>query len=130
MRVTRSQTETRKLKSTKGRNSRTVPIVDEVLPYVRELLEGKGPDDLVFTGPKGGKLWRQSFLISTHYEEVGMGRTLHDLRHSAACIWLTEGVDLSTVKAWLGHASVATTNLYLHHLGITADQAALKKLNS
>lgn len=130
MRVTRSQTETRKLKSTKGKNSRTVPIVDEVLPYVREFLEGKGLDDLVFTGPKGGKLWRQSFLISTHYEEVGMGRTLHDLRHSAACIWLTEGVDLSTVKAWLGHASVATTNLYLHHLGTSADQAALLKLNS
>lgn len=59
-----------------------------------------------------------------------MGRTLHDLRHSAACIWLTEGVDLSTVKAWLGHASVATTNLYLHHLGTNADQAALTKLNS
>lgn len=38
MLVTRSQTETRKLKSTKGRNSRTVPIVDEVLPYIRELL--------------------------------------------------------------------------------------------
>ncbi|GAA1871911.1 hypothetical protein GCM10009813_35250 [Brevibacterium marinum] len=132
-RVTRSQTETRKLKSTKGRTSRTVPIVDEVLPFVRELLEDTGLDDLVFTGPKGGKLWRQSCLISTHYEEVGMGRTLHDLRHSAACIWLTEEVDLSTLKAWLGHASVATTNLYphyLHHLGTTADQAALKKLNS
>lgn len=130
MRVTRSQSETRKVKSTKGRNSRTVPIVNEILPYVKDLIGGKGPDDLVFTGPKGGQLWRQSFLISTHFDRVGMDRRIHDLRHTAACIWLTEGVDLSTVKAWLGHASVATTNLYLHHLGTTADQAALLKLNS
>ena len=130
MRVTRSQSETRKVKSTKGRNARTVPIVNEVLPYVKDLVAGKGPDDLVFTGPKGGQLWRQSFLISTHFDREGMDRRIHDLRHTAACIWLSSGVDLATVQAWLGHASASTTNLYLHHLGTTADQAALDKLNS
>lgn len=129
-RVSRSQSEGRKLKSTKGRNSRTVPIVDEVLPYVRELVAGKGPDELVFTGPRGGQLWHKSFLESTQFNKHGMGRRIHDLRHTAACIWLTEGIDLSTVKAWLGHASVHTTNLYLHHLGTAADAAALKRLNS
>ncbi|MFF8894594.1 tyrosine-type recombinase/integrase [Brevibacterium casei] len=59
-----------------------------------------------------------------------MGRRIHDLRHTAACIWLSEGVNLSTVKAWLGQTSVHTTNRYLHHLDTTVDIAALNKLNS
>jgi len=29
----------------------------------------------------------------------------------------------------MGHASVATTNLYLHHLGTSADKAGLERLN-
>ena len=34
-----------------------------------------------------------------------------------------------TVQAWMGHASIATTNLYLHHLGTPADRAGLARLN-
>ena len=34
-----------------------------------------------------------------------------------------------TVQAWMGHASIATTNLYLHHLGTSADRAGLDRLN-
>jgi hypothetical protein len=34
-----------------------------------------------------------------------------------------------TVQAWMGHASIATTNLYLHHLGTTTDRAGLDRLN-
>jgi hypothetical protein len=30
---------------------------------------------------------------------------------------LARGVDPGTVQAWMGDASIATTNLYLHHLG-------------
>lgn len=39
-------------------------------------------------------------------------------------------VDPVTVQAWMGHASIATTNLYLHHLGTAADQAGLARLNA
>jgi hypothetical protein len=31
-----------------------------------------------------------------------MGRRIHDLRHTAACLWLSEGVDPVTVQAWVG----------------------------
>ena len=41
-----------------------------------------------------------------------------------------KGVDPVTVQAWLGHASIATTNIYLHHLGSSADRAGLKRLNA
>lgn len=54
---------------------------------------------------------------------------IHDLRHTAACLWLARGVDVSTVQNWMGHASIATTNLYLHHLGTGADLAGLERLN-
>ena len=58
------------------------------------------------------------------------GRRIHDLRHTAACLWLARGVDPVTVQAWMGHASIATTNLYLHHLGTAADRAGLDCLNA
>ena len=35
-----------------------------------------------------------------------------------------------TVQAWMGHASIATTNLYLYHLGTSADLAGLGRLNA
>ena len=69
-------------------------------------------------------------------EEVGrlvercFGSPIHDLRHTAACLWLAKGVDPVTVQAWLGHASIATTNIYLHHLGSSADRVGLARLNT
>ena len=56
-------------------------------------------------------------------------RRIHDLRHTAACLWLARGVDAATVQTWMGHRSIATTNIYLHHLGTGADQAGLARLN-
>ncbi|WP_373301713.1 tyrosine-type recombinase/integrase [Promicromonospora soli] len=41
----------------------------------------------------------------------------HDLRHTAACLWLAHRVDLATVQAWCDHKSAATTDRYLHFLG-------------
>ena len=61
---------------------------------------------------------------------MALGRRIHDLRHTGACLWLATGVDPVTVQAWLGHASIATTNIYLHHLGSSADRAGLERLNA
>ncbi|WP_406024267.1 hypothetical protein OH802_00965 [Nocardioides sp. NBC_00850] len=43
--------------------------------------------------------------------------------------WLAKGVPATMVQAWMGHASIATTNIYLHHLGTVADEAGLARLN-
>jgi hypothetical protein len=51
------------------------------------------------------------------------------LRHTAACLWLARGVDPVTVQAWMGHTSIATTDLYLRYLGSSADRAGLARLN-
>ena len=70
------------------------------------------------------------FVRQTGWSEVGRGRTLHDLRHTAACEWILRGVPLTTVQAWLGHGSIEITARYLHHLGDSADRSALQLLNA
>ena len=47
--------------------------------------------------------------------------------HGGVHLWLARGVDVVTVLAWMGHASVATTNLYLHHLGTLCGQGRISQ---
>jgi site-specific recombinase XerD len=53
---------------------------------------------------------------------------IHDLRHAHASWLLAGGADLQVVKERLGHASIATTEKYLHSLP-TADETALDALS-
>ena len=100
-----------------------------MLPLVRGVRGSKGPDDLLLTTKSGHQLHAAAVKRSVAWSTVAPGRRIHDLRHTAACLWLARGVDPVTVKTWLGHASIATTNIYLHHLGSSADQVGLHRLN-
>lgn len=99
------------------------------MPIVQELAAGKAKDDPLFTTDSGGLQHRTSVIRSLEWGRTGQGRRLHDLRHTAACLWLARGVDLRTVQAWMGHESAATTNRYLHFPGKGADRAGLDRLN-
>ena len=83
----------------------------------------------LFVTESGHRLHATALKRTLAWSTVAEGRRIHDLRHTAACLWLARGVDVVTVQAWMGHASVATTNLYLHHLGTSADKAGLERLN-
>lgn len=128
--VRRSAPEGVGTKSTKGRRSRRVPLANRVLPIVRSLAEGKEPGDLLLTTSRGSMLHRSAVLRAVRWSSTGQGRRIHDLRHTAACLWLARGVDPGTVQAWMGHESIATTNRYLHFLGTDAHSAGLERLNS
>jgi integrase len=52
---------------------------------------------------------------------VAEGRRIHNLRHTAACLWLARRVDPIMEQAWMGSLHRAT-NVYLHHLGSSADR--------
>lgn len=130
LRVNKNQPEGAALKQPKSGKSRQVGISNDVLSIIEEFAAGKGPDDLLFTAPGGGQLWRTAFVRQTDWASLGRGRTLHDLRHTAACLWLINHVPLGTVQAWLGHSSIIMTSRYLHHIGDTADRAALSMLNN
>jgi integrase/recombinase XerD len=51
---------------------------------------------------------------------------LHDLRHSTATHLLRVGVDLNTIRAWLGHVSLDTTQIYAE-IDLEAKAGALDK---
>ena len=59
--------------------------------------------------------------------EIGPGIRVHDLRHAHASWLLAGGADLQVVKERLGHASIRTTERYLHSLP-NADDTALNAL--
>lgn len=118
--VRRSQTEGGAMKATNGRRGRRVPVADRILPIIRRLIVSKEPTDQLLTTVGGARLHRTAVLRTVRWDRTGGGRRIHDLRHTAACLWLARGVDPGTVQAWMGHESIATTNRYLHfpgHLG-------------
>lgn len=127
--VSRAAPEGGAAKGTKSGKGRRVPIADRVLSIVEDLANGRASDDLLFVTSTGHRLHASAVKRSVSWSTVSQGRRIHDLRHTAACLWLSKGVDPVTVQAWLGHASIATTNIYLHHLGTTADRAGLARLN-
>lgn len=127
--VKASQTEGMQIKYPKSGKARHVPVADKVKPIVLGHLMGKEPDDLVFTTRSGAKLNKGNIKRDAHWKKLSHGRRLHDLRHTAATEWLRHGIDVLTVKEWLGHSSLAMTQRYVHYLGTDADIAALRKLN-
>ena len=52
--------------------------------------------------------------------------TIHLIRHTVACMLLSNGPDLETVRDWLGHANIATTRIYLHSTSERKREAALR----
>ena len=127
--VKASQTEGMQIKYPKSGKARHVPVADKVKLIVLGHLMGKEPDDLVFTTRSGAKLNKGNIKRDAHWKKLSHGRRLHDLRHTAATEWLRHGIDVLTVKEWLGHSSLAMTQRYVHYLGTDADIAALRKLN-
>ncbi len=128
--ISRAAPEGVEAKSTKSGKDRRVPVADRVLPILQVCAKGRGADDLLFTTSTGHKLHASPVKRSVAWSTVAAGRRIHDLRHTAACMWLARGVDPVTIQAWLGHESIATTNIYLHHLGSSADRAGLDRLNT
>ena len=76
----------------------------------------RGDAEALFLNTRGGRLTRQGAwrIVHHHGERVGLGDRLtpHVLRHSCATHMLDHGADIRVVQELLGHASIATTQLY------------------
>lgn len=127
--VQRAAPEGIEVKGTKGGRSRRVPLADRILPVVQALARDKDGEDLLFVTDSGHQLHASALKRTVSWSTISHGRRIHDLLHTAACLWLARGVDPATVQAWMGHTSIAT-NIYLHHMGTGADQAGLARLNA
>ncbi len=86
---------------------RLVPVAARVRPVVRQLMAGRDDDELLFTDSVGSQLNRGPVLRRLNWPETGRGRRLPDLRHTAAYLWLAEGVEPGAVRAWMGATLLA-----------------------
>ena len=110
------------LKVTGKRNKeRIVPFGDELRNMIERYTEtrpsGPGPDGELFTRPDGRALYRKAIYNIVHSALGGVHasrRSPHVLRHSFATDMLNSGADLNAVSRLLGHASLATTQIYTH----------------
>jgi len=129
VRVSRSKSDGAPLRTTtKGGKARTVPLVPGAWAIVEPLLEGD-PNGLLFGTTSGGFRSLASWKRDVSWSTNGMGRRVHDLRHSFATNALAAGTDLKSLQSWLGHASATmTADLYSHWLGSDADAAAVARL--
>jgi integrase len=114
----------------KNKRARTVPLVEDLVPVVDRWSAGKAPDAWLFDAPKGGPLresnWKRSVGWRAATVAAGVpGFRVHDLRHTAASVWLAAGADPKVVQRVLGHATAAMTmDLYGHLVDGNLWQAA------
>jgi integrase/recombinase XerD len=122
----------------KGNKQRLAPLGKKAIRAVREYLEQERPvlADIPAKPPRwlllsrsGRRLRREAIwqLVKKYAILAGAPPSIspHTMRHSFATHLLAGGADLRQVQEMLGHASIATTQIYTH-----VDQSRLKKVHS
>ena len=107
----------------KGDKQRVVPIglpalaaIDNYLSKARGEFANQSSQDSLFLGSRGKRIDQRTVreVVYEAMKAVGASMGPHGLRHSAATHLLEGGADLRTVQEILGHASLATTQIYTH----------------
>jgi integrase/recombinase XerD len=109
----------------KGTKERLVPIGREAIAAVRVYVErgrppfvGLAPEPHLFVNQRGTGLTRQGLykIVQRHARAAGLDGKMspHTLRHTFATHLLAGGCDLRSLQEMLGHADIATTQIYTH----------------
>ena len=109
----------------KGSKERMVPVGRQAIAAVRAFLADGRPalvgirdEPHLFVNQRGGALSRQGLykIVQGHARTAGLGDRMspHTLRHTFATHLLAGGCDLRALQEMLGHADIATTQIYTH----------------
>jgi integrase/recombinase XerD len=110
----------------KGRKQRITPLTTGTVAMLRSWLTERGgqPADPLFPTRRGTRLSRDALqrcvakhahtAAETCHTLAGKKVSPHVMRHSTAMRLLAAGVDTTVIALWLGHESVATTQIYVH----------------
>lgn len=106
----------------KGRKTRFCPLWLETVTALKRLIDSRAPDAPVFVGRRGEAFTRfglydlvrryAAIVAKTHPAILKKRVSPHTLRHTAAVHLLRSGVDINTIRGWLGHVSLDTTLIY------------------
>jgi len=106
----------------KGRKLRLCPLWASTARELNQLVEGRTPTDRVFLNRRGQALTRFGIYALVKRCAIRAGGRVpslrvkhispHTIRHTTAVHLLRSGVDINTIRAWLGHVSLDTTNIY------------------
>lgn len=107
----------------KGQKERVCPLWSETASALRRIIRAGSTDELLFRNTRGAPLTRDGAayllgkyvrLAAQHAPALRKRRvTPHVMRHSCAVALLQAGVDVTVIRDYLGHASVATTSRYI-----------------
>jgi site-specific recombinase XerD len=106
----------------KGNKRRVCPLWPITLDQLRLLAAKREPEQRLFLNRNGQPITRFGIhtLVERHTSRActnapSLGAkhvSPHVIRHTAATHLLRSGADINTVRAWLGHVSLSTTNIY------------------
>lgn len=106
----------------KGRKERQCPLWATTVEALAPLIANRSPSDRVFLNRCRRPITRfgihamvERYACKTRVKTPSLASkrvSPHTIRHSTASHLLRAGVDINTIRAWLGHVSLETTNIY------------------
>jgi site-specific recombinase XerD len=106
----------------KGSKERQCPLWRKTVEALAPLIANRSAAGRVFLNRCGHPITRFGIyaMVERYADEVQAKMpslatkrvSPHTIRHSTACHLLRAGVDINTIRAWLGHVSLDTTNIY------------------
>jgi len=106
----------------KGRKTRQCPLWPDTARELLLLTRNRSQDQPVFLNRLGQSITRYGVhaILRKHLKKASASCpslhrkrvSPHTIRHTTATHLLRSGVDINTIRAWLGHVSIETTNIY------------------